>query len=125
MRLNARLVTERDRLRAELELTKERRIHWQDLAYAGMRVIDAVAGNRIEHGHGVTEDTCNLHAQMAIDKVGFLKQEIERLREERNCSAANELIAREQWELMKQQRDEARQIARTLCQRRCPRRELA
>jgi len=73
-----------ERLREELESVKSRRIHWQDLAYAGMRVIDAVAGNRLECGEGVTEDTCKTAVQMAIDKVAFLKAEIERLRDERN-----------------------------------------
>ena len=71
-------LAEIERLRAELETEKARRIHWQTLAYAGMRVIDAVAGNRLQRGEGVSEDTCEIAARMAIDKVAFLKSQAAR-----------------------------------------------
>lgn len=72
----------KDCVREEIRLLRQRRIHWQDLAYAGMRVIDAVAGNRLECGEGVTEDTCKVAAKMAIDKVKFLKEELSQSREQ-------------------------------------------
>lgn len=55
---------------AEAALAKEEdsRVHWQGLAYIGMRVIDAVLGNSIAEGTGTTEESMSDNARRAISK---------------------------------------------------------
>ena len=60
---------------AERDREKERRIHWQGLAYTGMRVVDAVLNNQIQLGEGTTEESMQINARMAIDKMSHLRSE--------------------------------------------------
>lgn len=54
---------------------RQRRIHWQGIAYLGMRVIDKVLANRITLGEGTTEESMQVNARMAMDKYTFLFNE--------------------------------------------------
>lgn len=78
---------------AERDREKERRIHWQGLAYTGMRVVDAVLNNQIQLGEGTTEESMQVNARMAIDKWNFIKAENAALREAAKaaggCDASN------------------------------------
>lgn len=60
---------------AERDREKERRVHWQGLAYTGMCVVDAVLNNQIRLGEGTTEESMPVNARMAIDKMNHLRRE--------------------------------------------------
>lgn len=66
-------------LAASHKYEKERRIHWQGLAYTRMQVIDAITGVC------TTEESCSIRAKAAIEKI---KKDLMALNKYRNLCIA-------------------------------------
>lgn len=84
---------------------KQRRIHWQGIAYAAMNLIDFINGNVSISGGCCTEDTVNEHLEKARKYVKELRKETTRLEadnrqlEETKDNLRNDLETVARWAL--------------------------